>query len=147
MQNRNLRQPRNDAVRPVNPIAVIDLPRLKSFKNILNYNIVKQLHLSWQRQGPMRQGSFTISQGQYDSLLNHIRHRWQPFRLILDNLEIETVRYHNETDRVLMQLDTFQARLSRKRPVKYINHHKKEAVLNSPEIEFKFRFRVMTRAN
>jgi hypothetical protein len=145
MQNR--RQARNQvgeiAERPV----FADLPRLKSFKNILNYNILKQLHFSWQRQGPTRMGSFQISHGQYDFLLNHIRHRWQPCRLILDELEAETVRYHNETDRVFVQLDTFQARLSRKRPLKYKNHTKNDTVVYSPEIEFKFKFTVMTRAN
>ncbi len=144
MQNR--RQTRNQVGENAERPFFTDLPRLRSFKNLLNYNILKQLHLTWQRQGPTRHGSFQISHGQYDFLLKHVHHRWQPFRMILDELEIETVRYHNETDRVFVQLETFEARLSRKRPLKYKNQNKNVTVVYSPEIEFKFKFTVMTRA-
>jgi hypothetical protein len=124
-------------------------PAKTMFKKNLNHAVVKVLKPSSRKQGPWRCGTVPISLGQYVSLREFVSHRFSAQQDLITHFEIETRRFRptsnaNIRNSVEIQLDTFEARLSRPLPVRYlrlVDNELEEQVAASSAYNLKFKFR------
>jgi hypothetical protein len=122
--------------------ALAQLPSMKAVQNNLNYAVLKKLKASTLKQGPWRSGSFAISQKEYDFLSKSMGNKFTLRPDLLDEFEVEMTRSYNKNEKQAVQSDTFSARLSKHRPLKYFNQVMDLKVINSMNYEFKFKFKI-----
>ena len=121
---------------------LIDHNKYFAVQNNLNYAVLKKLKASTLKQGPWRSGSFAISQKEYDFLSKSMGNKFTLRPDLLDEFEVEMTRSYNKNEKQAVQSDTFSARLSKHRPLKYFNQVMDLKVINSMNYEFKFKFKI-----
>jgi hypothetical protein len=124
-----------------------DLPGIQNFKVNLDYEILKKLKPSTLKQGPWRSGCVPLTKKQYLVLLDTISHRFQPHSNVIEEFGIATERFFNENNSVVMQTDTFLARVSKPRVLKYFNQNLEKKEIKSSAYEFKFKFKKRERVH
>ena len=119
-----------------------EIPSSKLFVKKFNFCLMKALKPSSRKSGPMRNGFFTISYGQYQALLHMgISHRFKQHQFLLSEFNLKTERFFSIKNRVTVQTDTFEARLQKPRKLKFYESMMKQSELDSSEYFLKIRFK------
>jgi hypothetical protein len=97
-----------------------DLPNTKLFVNKFNFCLIKALKPSSRKSGPTRIGFLSISKSQYHALIEMgLTHRFKQQQFLLSHFNLKTSRFYSQRNRVVIQVDTFQARLKRPAKLKF----------------------------
>jgi hypothetical protein len=119
-----------------------DIPNLKLFEKKFNFSLLKVLKPSTRKSGATRVGGFIISKNQYDCLLDMgISHRFKSQLFLLTDFNVKTARLFSTNNCVVVQENSFQARLQKPTILKYQDCNNQPRSIQGSEFYLKFKFK------
>jgi hypothetical protein len=119
-----------------------EMPNLKRFVKKFNYSLLRVLKPSFQKSGPMRAGEFVISKQQYQVLSDMgLTHRFKQQASLLSEFNIKTYRFFTLDNRVVVQNQSFQARLKKPVTLKYHDQDMVSKFIDGADYYLKFKFK------
>ncbi len=123
-------------------IVNVEIPNFKQFIKKFNYCLLRALKPSSKKSGPIRSGCFSISANQYQTLLGMgLSHRFKKHQFLLLDLKLKTSRFFSLKNRVIVQAESFEARLIRPQKLKYFHSDMKSREIQGSEYFLKFKFK------